>query len=356
MRASPRDFSTSGRSTPADGAPYVLEDRWIDPAVVPAAADESFAEVGPNEWLVREVPFEGGDFTFSATPATAAEAAALCCCGGRGSLSSSAGPPGTGGRVITSVRLVFIPATGCRAASDPRATAGPQMQDPEPYGIHTRSIHLPDRAAPLHPQHRSAPRTPRNSVPSQIPRPQRKSPRYPPEIPLPYQQVVPQEISMLQCYFLEQLGATSNTSFAKGTQGTESGSQTARSPERCGNGTSEPGCTDRKPDRKGNSGCRDIVKFPEGKAGANWTDGLRPAASGRRQGRVARHNAKTASEHLTPVPANGNGARLSARAPSMMRTASMHLCPLSYTRARCHATISGVPPPTDPHIKTRLAP
>jgi hypothetical protein len=63
----------------ADGAPYVLEDRWINPDAVPAVREESFAAVSPNEWLVREVPFEGGDFAFSAMTATAAEAAALSC-------------------------------------------------------------------------------------------------------------------------------------------------------------------------------------------------------------------------------------------------------------------------------------
>ena len=46
----------------ADGAPYVHEDRWVNPEAVPAVLDETFSDISPNEWLVREVPFEGGRF------------------------------------------------------------------------------------------------------------------------------------------------------------------------------------------------------------------------------------------------------------------------------------------------------
>ena len=90
----------------ADGAPYVLEDRWINPEVVPSVLSETFSEVSPNEWLVREVPFEGGDFTLSATNASPAEAAALSCAAGEGLLVLDR-TTWTAGRVITSVRLVF---------------------------------------------------------------------------------------------------------------------------------------------------------------------------------------------------------------------------------------------------------
>jgi GntR family histidine utilization transcriptional repressor len=90
----------------ADGAPYVLEDRWINPAAVPAAVGEPFADVSPNEWLVREVPFQGGDFTFSATSATPSEAAALSCEVGDG-LFVLERTTWDAESVITSVRLVF---------------------------------------------------------------------------------------------------------------------------------------------------------------------------------------------------------------------------------------------------------
>ena len=54
----------------ADSNPYQLEDRWINFAAVPNAADFDFEEIGPNEWLVREVPFTGGELIFSATNAS----------------------------------------------------------------------------------------------------------------------------------------------------------------------------------------------------------------------------------------------------------------------------------------------
>ncbi len=50
--------------------PYQYEDRWINLAAVPNAANFDFEEIGPNEWLVREVPFTDGELVFSATNAT----------------------------------------------------------------------------------------------------------------------------------------------------------------------------------------------------------------------------------------------------------------------------------------------
>jgi GntR family histidine utilization transcriptional repressor len=55
----------------AGSHPYQLEDRWINLAAVPNAADYDFEEMGPNEWLVREVPFTDGELVFSATNASA---------------------------------------------------------------------------------------------------------------------------------------------------------------------------------------------------------------------------------------------------------------------------------------------
>lgn len=92
----------------ADGAPYVLEDRWINPDAVPAVLEESFSDVSPNEWLVSEVPFEAGDFTFSAMTSTQAEATPLSCGVGVG-LFVLDRTTWSGGRAITSVRLVFHP-------------------------------------------------------------------------------------------------------------------------------------------------------------------------------------------------------------------------------------------------------
>jgi GntR family histidine utilization transcriptional repressor len=127
MRAPPPDIGARMRTAPdgellhlrtlytADGAPYVLEDRWINPDAVPAVLGESFAATSPNEWLVREVPFEGGDFAFSAMTATAAEAAALSCAIGDALLVLDR-TTWTAAGVITSVRLVFHPGHRVRTA------------------------------------------------------------------------------------------------------------------------------------------------------------------------------------------------------------------------------------------------
>lgn len=98
-----------------DGSPRVLEDRWIDPGAVPEALEADFAAQSANEWLVLNVPFEGGDIAFSAAAATAEEAAVLAC------------PPGAplfvtdrttwrAGRTLTTVRLAFAP--GYRLATE----------------------------------------------------------------------------------------------------------------------------------------------------------------------------------------------------------------------------------------------
>ncbi len=52
-------------------APWQLEERWINLAAVPAARDQDFKSVGPNEWLVREVPYSNAEHTFRAAAATA---------------------------------------------------------------------------------------------------------------------------------------------------------------------------------------------------------------------------------------------------------------------------------------------
>ena len=53
---------------------FQFENRWINTAVVPAAADESFQNFGPNEWLVKAVPFTDVEISFSAVPAPASAA------------------------------------------------------------------------------------------------------------------------------------------------------------------------------------------------------------------------------------------------------------------------------------------
>ena len=57
----------------ADGAPYQLEDRWINTTALPQAADQDFALQGPNEWLIATVPFSEVEISFEATAAGEAE-------------------------------------------------------------------------------------------------------------------------------------------------------------------------------------------------------------------------------------------------------------------------------------------
>ncbi len=61
----------------AGAAPWQFEDRWINLATVPGAAAEPFESVGPNEWLVREVPFSEAEMVFGAARAAADLAAFL---------------------------------------------------------------------------------------------------------------------------------------------------------------------------------------------------------------------------------------------------------------------------------------
>ncbi|ARJ70109.1 GntR family transcriptional regulator [Paracoccus contaminans] len=63
----------------ADGAPYQLEDRWINLAAAPDAAEADFSAQGPNEWLVSKIPFTSAEIGFSAVAASAAQSAHLAC-------------------------------------------------------------------------------------------------------------------------------------------------------------------------------------------------------------------------------------------------------------------------------------
>lgn len=54
----------------ADRRPYQFEDRWIDPQTVPECVDEPFDEIGPNPWLVQNVPWTNAEHTISAETAS----------------------------------------------------------------------------------------------------------------------------------------------------------------------------------------------------------------------------------------------------------------------------------------------
>lgn len=63
----------------AGGEPYQLEDRWINLRATPAAREVDFSRVGPNEWLVSQIPFSTVEISFSATDADAEQARLLGC-------------------------------------------------------------------------------------------------------------------------------------------------------------------------------------------------------------------------------------------------------------------------------------
>lgn len=60
-----------------DGAPYLLEDRWINLCAVPAAEAQDFTAQSANEWLLETVPVARGDLAISAQPCGAMESRAL---------------------------------------------------------------------------------------------------------------------------------------------------------------------------------------------------------------------------------------------------------------------------------------
>lgn len=92
----------------AAGKPYVFENRWINPDAIPAVRDTGFEDCSPNEWLVENVPFQGGDIAFSARAAGSHEAEILDCNPGE-ALFIIDRSTWTDERIITSVRLTFAP-------------------------------------------------------------------------------------------------------------------------------------------------------------------------------------------------------------------------------------------------------
>lgn len=92
----------------ADGAPYVLEERWINLDAVPDAARADFAAISGNEWLVRNAPFTGAAYTLGAEPAGRAEAAALAVREGAPILVVER-LTRSGDAVVTIARLAYAP-------------------------------------------------------------------------------------------------------------------------------------------------------------------------------------------------------------------------------------------------------
>jgi GntR family histidine utilization transcriptional repressor len=92
----------------ADGRPYVFENRWINLTAAPTVENADFAALSANEWLVTNIPFEGGDIAFSAMTAGPREADVLDCRPGDG-LFVIDRTTWSAGKTITTVRLAFAP-------------------------------------------------------------------------------------------------------------------------------------------------------------------------------------------------------------------------------------------------------
>lgn len=90
----------------ADGVPYQHEDRWINLDVLPNADDADFTEVGPNEWLVAEIPFSNAEISFMAVQADDDLAEHLGCAVGD-ALFQTERSTWWESRAITFVRLTF---------------------------------------------------------------------------------------------------------------------------------------------------------------------------------------------------------------------------------------------------------
>lgn len=53
----------------ASGTPFQFEDRWINIKAVPEVEDADFQSFGPNEWLVKKVPYTEVEIRFYASTA-----------------------------------------------------------------------------------------------------------------------------------------------------------------------------------------------------------------------------------------------------------------------------------------------
>ncbi len=91
----------------AGGRPFLLETRWLNPAVLPDPSPD-FAAVSANEWLVTHVSLVSGDIAFTAEPATPREAEVMGLAPGTALLIAERTTQGVAGPV-TFVRLAHAP-------------------------------------------------------------------------------------------------------------------------------------------------------------------------------------------------------------------------------------------------------
>ncbi|MFN4171257.1 MAG: GntR family transcriptional regulator [Pseudorhodobacter sp.] len=92
----------------ADGIPFCLEERWINPVTAPGVLVADLTGISANEWLVQNTSFTGGDIAFGALNADPATARLLDCAPGA-ALFIIDRTTRTGEALITSVRLSYAP-------------------------------------------------------------------------------------------------------------------------------------------------------------------------------------------------------------------------------------------------------
>lgn len=98
----------------ADGVPFALERRWLNPAAVPVDLPD-LTRVTVNEWLLSTVPYATGEICFSAEAARAEEARLLGCAVGA-ALFSVERVTRTEAAPVTWVRLLHAPGYRLRTA------------------------------------------------------------------------------------------------------------------------------------------------------------------------------------------------------------------------------------------------
>lgn len=92
----------------ANGAPYVVEDRWVNTDVVPDLLAVDLTRETANAWLVANAPFTHGDIAFSAQAASRTQALHLGCTIGA-ALFVVDRTTWNGTAPITAVRLAYAP-------------------------------------------------------------------------------------------------------------------------------------------------------------------------------------------------------------------------------------------------------
>jgi len=91
----------------AGKTPFCLEDRWLNPDLAPQTRAD-FTASSANEWLVRNVPFTGGELAFQARKADTALASRLGCARGN-ALFAVERVTRTDKAAVTAVTLTYAP-------------------------------------------------------------------------------------------------------------------------------------------------------------------------------------------------------------------------------------------------------